>query len=545
MRSEAYQRADFEAQNARTFRLDTKKTMDAMSSKVAVLERSLSSFPHIEGKLNAIDKRINEMEASQVNALLDNRVANQALDERINKLDAVKDELIALVESTRAGLSRVTFDVEDNNTRVNNYMSNIESRVNATMQASKEDILRELSSLQAKSTNQIDEVKKSIELRNLEILNVTKKQYTALGEELDASRRKWSQELDGLGVHLKEDADRRVQKAQHSLHQTIQQLHSAQTEQAGFMCDIEQTFLGQLEGVHTSMRDIAQHQQAVEEKVATAQSTQKDLESRMQELQTSISMSSPIRHSVGNWAGGHSGTPPRSFVAHNYDISNPTGNVSAQAGPDARMFPHTSDLPPSFPMSPVPHGGDTSFAFAPDMRNISGMTGAPSVPGVPCIPAGSYPPAYGYPQSTFAQHSSNDREFQQAAAPLNTDSRASQEPRRSTRTKSPSATSVNRREGINVRMPLRSTSPNLAACSSLRRSTGSVPRQSLSQSRSQSQGRGGAGPIRSASLSPGRTVRRQQQQQPSVDGAEVIQRFMEMFQADKQEIAQRYAPCYF
>jgi hypothetical protein len=55
------------------------------------------------------------------------------MGEKTERLQSDRDELFKLIESNRASVSRVTFDVEENATKLTTHLSNVELRLNAEM----------------------------------------------------------------------------------------------------------------------------------------------------------------------------------------------------------------------------------------------------------------------------------------------------------------------------------------------------------------------------------------------------------------------------
>jgi hypothetical protein len=348
IRSEFNQRVELEANVTKGLRTEVKKSFELLSLKVAHVEKVIALLPQIDGKLNAMDKRLGEYESKQRGIELECRTSSKLLHERIEKLDSEKDELYALLESTRASVSRMTFDVEENTSRVNNYIAGVEARITQTVQGNKEDTIREMIALQAKSSNQYDEVRKLVEQRDLEMLTMTRKHHKFIQDEIEEAKRKWAQDLETLSDHLQTEAQRKVEKVQHNLTTSLQEMRTAQNHQAAMVCDIEDSFLKQLHEVQERVQDITMIQQNVEEKLST---TNKSFEGRLQDLQTTLNNTSMrIAQQTGpQW-------PPQGFFPPSQSQDAPFGGVSY-------MQESGFVVPPGgAPLSPVPrNASDGSF----------------------------------------------------------------------------------------------------------------------------------------------------------------------------------------
>jgi hypothetical protein len=237
----------------RTLRLDLQKAVQSTVQRMDQIEHQFSSFPRIEARLNAMDKRSSDLEASVRQLDLENRTTQQACDARVAQLEAVKDDLFALLESNRTAISRVAFDVEENNTRVNAYIAGVEERINESLDATRDNTRQELSAAQARWTVATDELRRHTETKDAEAAALNRRQYASLIEELDALRRNCAQDREGLATELRDCSDLKVSKLQHSISQSITDLRTVQNKQAGFMCDLEESLSAQLDALQSNL----------------------------------------------------------------------------------------------------------------------------------------------------------------------------------------------------------------------------------------------------------------------------------------------------
>ena len=515
VRSEFFQRAEIESNAAKSYRLETRKAIDSLTSQMLQIEKMAALLPHIEGKLNAMDKRMGEYECKQRAVEQDNRTANKLAQERIDRLDSVTDELHALIESTRASVSRVTFDVEENTSRVNNYISSVESRITQSLQNNKDDLQREMVAMCAKSANQYEEVRKLVEVRELEMLTTTRKHHKAIQDEIEESRRRWSQDLESLTDHLQTDATRKVEKVQHAVNTSLQELRTSHHQQAAMMCDIEDSVLSQLQTVQSRVEKVRTKQENVESKLNTSS---KSIEEKIQELQTTLHNTTQASHPV--WG------PPGYFPSTSF-------HQPAEEPPQGTSFMS------GVPLSPVPRTADGSFVYGgypvhPHYYshcppNTSNMPTAGTVPtnttGVPAFPSSvSEASSVVVPTSPMSLRSSQPQDIPQSR-PGGSNSVGS--------SRAEDARSA--RSGSNIRLrPVPTTSGNTSQPSSRSTSVSRRFAQAAARSRSIS-------PASTAvAMAGGKNKTRGTRRKLVDNSAEVIQKFLEIYDADQQEIAKRY-----
>lgn len=260
-----------------------------------LMEHSFSSFPRIEGRLNAMEKRIADLEESLRQTDLDHRVALQGTDARVAQLETVKDELFALLESNRAAVSRVAFDVEENNTRVNAYMSNVEERVNQALADAQDRHQQEMSGAQARWAVQTEELRRLIEAKDAEAAAASRRQFTLLTDEIDALRRNWAQDRDTLEAEIREYSDLKVSRLQQAVTQSLSEVRTTQTKQAGFMCDLEESLSAQLDTLQSKVLAGAEDQTA---RHAHYTDTHKTIDAQLQGLRASVEAATRGLHEV-------------------------------------------------------------------------------------------------------------------------------------------------------------------------------------------------------------------------------------------------------
>ena len=389
VRAEAHQRLEMECKANKNIRSETQKTSMMITEKLGRLEKSICILPQLDAKVTALEKRCNEFETIQRNSDLDHRILHQETTERINNLDSIKNELYALIESTRAAISRVTFDVEENTTRVNSYINTVEERLTNILQTNKENITHELASLQAKYSNQNDDLKRLIDSREQETIITTRKQFQLLSDELESSKRRWTEDHESLSKQMKEDVDRKINSIQYNITQSVNQIRTSQNKQASFMCDLEETLSSQMEHLHTNMKNVSNTQRNVQKEVHTVQKSvstvqkdvntvQKELETQLEQVRTSLTLSpqrasTPVgwSHPAGSLPLGAETGSERSaagiWAADNTTAGRTMGTGSGvqQSHPGAAyVHPSTDFTRLQMPLSPVQRSFDTSF-FSP------------------------------------------------------------------------------------------------------------------------------------------------------------------------------------
>jgi predicted nucleic acid-binding Zn-ribbon protein len=235
--------------------------------------------------------------------------------------------------------------VEENNTRVNSYINGIESRLTESIESVRDDLTRELNAVHAKGSNQAEELRRLVEGKDAEMVTATRKQYKALSEELDSTRRRLAENYDALSAHVKEDTDRKVGRLQQNLTQAVGELRTAHNKQAGFMCDLEEGFAAQLDTLQAQLRDLsATHRTHAQ----TVTDTHKTLESRLQELTTTLQTPAcHPQHPGYTWVG-----PP----------GTPAGATSAFRAPEEFSVIEQQQGPGS----PLARAQDRSFMYPQD-----------------------------------------------------------------------------------------------------------------------------------------------------------------------------------
>jgi DNA repair exonuclease SbcCD ATPase subunit len=329
----------------RTLRLDLQKAVQSTVQRMDQIEHQFSSLPRIEARLNAMDKRSSDLEASVRQLDLENRTTQQACDARVAQLEAVKDELFALLESNRTAISRVAFDVEENNTRVSAYITGVEERINESLDATRDNTRQELSAAQARWTVATDELRRHIETKDAEAAAINRRQYASLIEELDALRRNCAQDRDGLATELRDYSDLKVSKLQHSISQSIADLRTVQNKQAGFMCDLEESLSAQLDALQSSLHGTVEeqatrHNQYIDSNTAV-DAQLKEVRARVEEVAQAYRSSlwadqAPAQNlalpSGGNHYTGAEVPPPRVDASFNANLPD------VQEGSQSREF---------------------------------------------------------------------------------------------------------------------------------------------------------------------------------------------------------------
>jgi uncharacterized protein YoxC len=257
MRSESMQAINCEAQNLRAHRAETRKALENCAGRLHNLEESTNDIQMLKSQLKAMELRLSEFEQQQRDVELRNIMSFEEVNKDIRRLDSRVGEVTAQVESVRATASRVCFDVEQNTARVNNYMHEIEQRVEASLRTHEEEMRHEMLALTAKHLNQTDEVRKLVETKDMEMLLLTKKQYKTLSDNIDNCRRKCSDDSEILTTQMRNEISRKVEQLQSTLSASIKELAQSSNEQAGFMCDLEEGVMNQLGTLNTKYKSIA------------------------------------------------------------------------------------------------------------------------------------------------------------------------------------------------------------------------------------------------------------------------------------------------
>jgi predicted nucleic acid-binding Zn-ribbon protein len=343
VRAEAHQRVELEAQTNKNMRNELQKSLKDITANVSRLEGAVHAIPQLEARLNATDKRMTDIDNRQLDIEVTSKTTQVDMNNRMGRLESVKDELFALIESTRASISRVTFDVEENNTRVNSYINGIETRLTESVDSLRDDLTREVNAVHAKAANQADELRRLVEAKNAEMVASTRQQYKALSEELDSTRRRWATNYDALSAHVKEDTDRKVGRLQQTLTQTVGDLRASHNKQAGFMCDLEEKIAAQLEALQTQLRDLSTTHRT---HAQTVTDTHEVLEGRLQELTTTMHAPVYPQQPGYTWVGPP-GTPAgmaASFrVPEDFSMGGPQGPPSPISRAQDRSFMHPQD----------------------------------------------------------------------------------------------------------------------------------------------------------------------------------------------------------
>ncbi|KAJ1434050.1 hypothetical protein B484DRAFT_2750 [Ochromonadaceae sp. CCMP2298] len=297
------------------------------------MEERTGAIPSLEGKIKALEKRIQEHEGQIREVGSEGQQGAKAVSEKLDRLQAAEDELFRLSESNRASFSRVTFDVEENATRLSTHLAGVETRLAAELGLSREQQATDMHAAQSRISNQLDEVRKNIEAKDLSMITTTRRQYTAINEEMDSFRRKWDEDLESLSDRVKHDSNARLERVQSALSSSMEQLQSVCEEQAGVLVDLEDGFGDRVAELQGGLREMS----AVHE---LHSASYKSIEGRLGELSESNRL---LGESVADM--GQS----RSFASPFPNVPIPGGSGLAWGAPSPGLFP-------PHPMSPSTGG---------------------------------------------------------------------------------------------------------------------------------------------------------------------------------------------
>ena len=250
---------------------ESKRSVEVLSSRVERIETLAEKVSRIEATISATESKVDENTQLQNQSFQHLSEKQSAIGEQLQVLQGGKDELHTLLENTRAALSRVTFDVEENTSRVNTYIRGVEQRLCNAVDQNKEDLQDRLHEIDAKVLNKLDTAQKEAAARDLDMSSQIKAHYGRMTQEVETFRKKLDDDIEELSCNLKETAERNIEEVHKSVKRDIDELAAAHDQQASQVLTMEEGFLSQLQAIEGNVQNLSQNQQQLNDTFGASQ----------------------------------------------------------------------------------------------------------------------------------------------------------------------------------------------------------------------------------------------------------------------------------
>ena len=153
-----------------------------------------------------LEKRITAESNTAIAQIKKNDERHQEMTEHLTTLNSSISESCSKLEKTNTVVSKLTDDLNELETRSNNKIAGVETRLCDARDSDKKELSKKLHALQARLTSESERLQKDINNRDQEIASKTRNQIDDVLARLDTSKKTLSEEIDRKCLRVQESA---------------------------------------------------------------------------------------------------------------------------------------------------------------------------------------------------------------------------------------------------------------------------------------------------------------------------------------------------
>jgi chromosome segregation ATPase len=167
---------------------DTQKAFEAMATRIAVAEQTLSSLAQVQPQLDVLARRMTASEAKTAEQHKLNDERHRANEGRAAAANAALDRTNADIATLNTALSKLALTAEENERAAGAALAAAEQRLTTALRAGSDDATRGVQELHAKMTVELDQARKEAAQQVRDVASDARHQFDIVMEKVETAK---------------------------------------------------------------------------------------------------------------------------------------------------------------------------------------------------------------------------------------------------------------------------------------------------------------------------------------------------------------------